>query len=268
MPWTFAHPAAVLPLRSVSRRGLSFCALVVGSMTPDFGFYFGAFSASRKAHTFWGLFAICLPSGLALLACIRVLHRPISQLLPSPHRQRLLSLPPIRSLGSATAFFWASISILIGGITHIFWDSFTHQSGYFVMQWPILQQLYFVPGGKGLELYEVLQDVSSILGAAILIGAYTHWVRGDDISRSTPEQPGGERWRYQLLAIIAIAALVVAAPLAYCVSVTSHGRMNPVLFAVRLHMYSTAAFFVLLSTASIAVARRASGNSGSSRREV
>src|ERR1700744_2163138 len=36
MPWTFAHPAAVLPLRKALRSRLSFCALVVGSMSPDF----------------------------------------------------------------------------------------------------------------------------------------------------------------------------------------------------------------------------------------
>ncbi|MEJ8845393.1 DUF4184 family protein [Variovorax rhizosphaerae] len=37
MPWTFAHPAAVLPLRRLTGEGrLSFAVLVVGSMSPDF----------------------------------------------------------------------------------------------------------------------------------------------------------------------------------------------------------------------------------------
>src|SRR5581483_12465816 len=38
VPFTLAHPAAVLPLR---RRGLVFSALVVGSMAPDFEYFFG-----------------------------------------------------------------------------------------------------------------------------------------------------------------------------------------------------------------------------------
>jgi hypothetical protein len=257
MPWTFAHPAAVLPLRSLFRSPLSFCALVVGSMTPDFGFYVGSFAIARKAHTLWGLLIICLPSGLALLAIIRVFHRPIGSLLPFPHRQRLLSLAPLVSLRSPSAFFWASFALLVGALTHVVWDSLTHQSGYFVSQWPILQNKVFFLGKKGFELYEVLQDVSSIFGAAIVFFAYRHWVRGSVVPRNEQTQ-ADDRWRYQLLAIIAISALVVAAPFAYAVSMSNHGGMNLVLFVVRLLIYSTTAFFTLLCVASIAFARRAS----------
>jgi hypothetical protein len=260
MPWTFAHPAAVLPLRSIFRNPLSSCALVVGSMAPDFGFYFGSFAISRKAHTLWGLFTICLPSGLALLVIIRVLHRPIAGLLPFPHRQRLLSLAPIRSLRSPSAFFWASIGLLVGGLTHIIWDSFTHESGYAVLQWPILQHTVFFLGKRGFELYEVLQDLSSVLGAAIVILVYRLWLRDSGIARDAQAQ-ADDRRRYQILAVIAIAALVVAAPLAHAVSMTNHGGTNLVLFAVRLLTYSTTAFFTLLCAASIAVARSANKNS-------
>lgn len=260
MPWTFAHPAAVLPIRGVFRSRLSFCALVVGSMTPDLGFYVGSFALARKAHTLWGLLTICLPSGLALLVIIRALHRPIGGLLPSPHRQRLLSLAPPLSLRSPSALFWASCAILIGALTHVAWDSFTHQSGYFVLQWPVLQDRVFFLGKKGFELYEVLQDVSSVLGAAIVIFAYRQWVRGGDISRSTAAQ-ADDRWRYQLLGIIAISALLLAAPFAYAISTSDHRGINLVLFAVRLLIYSTTACFTLLCVASIALARRASKSS-------
>ena len=257
MPWTFAHPAAVLPLRRVFPRRLSFCALVVGSMTPDFGFYVGSFAIARKAHTLWGLLIICLPSGLALLAIMRALHRPIGGLLPFPHRQRVLSLPPLLSLRSPSVCFWASCALLVGALTHIAWDSFTHQSGYFVLQWPILQDKTFFIGKEGFELYEVLQDVSSVLGAAIVFFVYRRWVRGGTIARNADVQ-ADDRWRYQLLALIAISALVVAAPFAYAVSISPHRGINLVLFAVRLLIYGTTAFFALLCVASIALARRAS----------
>jgi hypothetical protein len=261
MPWTFAHPAAVLPLRSVFRSRLSFCALVVGSMTPDFGFYFGSYAISSKDHTLWGLLTICLPSGLAILAIIRVLHRPIGGLLPFPHRQRLLSFAPLRSLRSPSTLFWASIALLVGGLTHIVWDSLTHESGCFVLQWPVLRDTVFFLGTKEFQLYEVLQDVSSVLGVAIVILAYRQWVCGRDISRNAQAQ-ADDRWRYQLLAIIAIAALVVAAPLAYSVFMAVHGgTKHLVLFVVRLLIYSTTAFFTLLCVAAIAIARRASKSS-------
>src|SRR5215467_12574272 len=44
VPFTFSHPAAVLPL---ARRGLVFSALVVGSMAPDFP-YFVQMSAKNQ----------------------------------------------------------------------------------------------------------------------------------------------------------------------------------------------------------------------------
>ena len=39
MPWTFAHPAAILPLRRFCPAPLDFSALVIGSMVPDLGYY-------------------------------------------------------------------------------------------------------------------------------------------------------------------------------------------------------------------------------------
>jgi hypothetical protein len=261
MPWTFAHPAAVLPLRKAFRERLSFCALVVGSMSPDFPFYFGSFALSRKAHTLWGLFAICLPSGLALIAIIRGLHKPIGGLLPSPHRQRILSLAPLRSLRNLPGFIWASIALLIGGFTHLVWDSFTHESGYSVLHWPILQTKIVFLGGKAFELYEVLQYLSSVLGAGIVILAYRRWVRSRDTFPHAKAQ-ADDRWRYRLLAVIAIAAAVVATPFAYCASLAVHGGTNVMLFFVRLVIYGTTAFFTLLCVVSISVARRTSKISG------
>jgi hypothetical protein len=257
MPWTFAHPAAVLPLRKVFPRRLSFCALVVGSMSPDFPFYFGSFAMSRKAHTLGGLFAICLPSGLALIAIIRVLHKPIAGLFPSPHRQRLLSLAPLPNVFKPSGFFWVSIALLVGGLTHLVWDSFTHESGYFVMHWPILQKKIFLFGEKGSELYEVIQVVSSVLGFGIVILAYRKWVGGPGIVPLARPQED-DRWRYRLLIGIASAAILAAAPFAYHASLAVHGRTNIVLFVVRLLIYSTTAFFSLLCVTSIAVARRTS----------
>jgi hypothetical protein len=182
-------------------------------------------------------------------------HRPLTA-ISTP--TAFLSLAPLRSLRSPAAFFGASIALLVGGLTHVVWDSFTHQSGYAVLRWPNLENPAFFLGNRGFELYEVLQDLSTLFGAAIVIIAYRQWVRGGEILRQAQAQED-DRWRYQLLAIIAIAALVAAAPFAYAVA--NRGRMNVVLFVVRLLIFSTTAFFTLLCAASIAVARRAGRSS-------
>src|SRR5690348_1510941 len=94
MPWTLSHPAAVLPFRRFARRPLTFAALVIGSTTPDFGFYINRFDLSDFAHTFAGTFLLCLPCGLVVVFALCLFCRPICYALPSPHRQALLPLCP------------------------------------------------------------------------------------------------------------------------------------------------------------------------------
>ncbi|WP_220463965.1 DUF4184 family protein [Adhaeribacter radiodurans] len=45
MPFTFSHPAIVLPLTLLLRKWYSLTGLVIGSLTPDFE-YFYQFSIS------------------------------------------------------------------------------------------------------------------------------------------------------------------------------------------------------------------------------
>jgi hypothetical protein len=67
MPWTLSHPAIVLPLRRFSPPPLGFAALVIGSMTPDIGFYIDRFDLSTFAQTLPDSFLACLPTGVILL---------------------------------------------------------------------------------------------------------------------------------------------------------------------------------------------------------
>ena len=78
MPWTLSHPAIVLPLRRFSPRPFDFAALVIGSMTPDIGFYIDRFDLSdiraylagqfSRLSSHRGDYALCLllvlPAGL------------------------------------------------------------------------------------------------------------------------------------------------------------------------------------------------------------
>jgi hypothetical protein len=62
MPCTFSHPIAVVLLRRFCADRLNFAALVIGSMSPDFGYYFRQFPVARFAHTIVGTFTVCLPA--------------------------------------------------------------------------------------------------------------------------------------------------------------------------------------------------------------
>lgn len=111
MPWTFAHPAAVVFLRRAGP--LSFAGLVAGSMVPDIGYYVGRFDLASAAHRPLGLLTVCLPAGLVLVALLRVGHRPVAWLMPQPHRGALLSLPLAPALTTLTTMVRVSLSVAL-----------------------------------------------------------------------------------------------------------------------------------------------------------
>jgi hypothetical protein len=83
MPFPVAHPAAVLPLRRYCPRYLSFPALVVGSLSPDFGYVFGHLQVDRFSHRFWaGSFGFCLPAGLLIVWVFYLVRAPLLAILP------------------------------------------------------------------------------------------------------------------------------------------------------------------------------------------
>jgi len=255
MPWTFVHPAAVLPLRKYFAHRHLFGALVVGSISPDFGYYVGRFDMATTAHTLLGLLIVCLPTGLALLVLTRILHRPVANLLPQPHRQAILSLPRMPQLGSSMTVLYVSAAIILGAVTHNIWDSFTHRAGYVVARWPPLQMPAVMVGTKTLRVFEVLQHASTVVGLIIVVAAYLRWLRATDRGTTAPSSIS-DGWRYGILISLTVISLVLSIPVAQAVSATSVGPVNFTLFVVRYVTCSTTIFGVTLSAASLLIAHR------------
>jgi hypothetical protein len=244
MPWTFAHPAAVLPIRRFSGPGrLSFAALVIGSMSPDFLYYVGRFDLANFTHTPIGVLLVCLPAGLFVLSVAQWLREPIAQILPQPHREVLLAhsaLPlfTLRSLGLAAA------SLLLGAATHVLWDAFTHEGRFFVTHIEFLRVSLFVAFNREFHVFNIIQHASTVLGVTLLAGAYYRHARrfGSFTALTTADLR-----RYSVLVVIALAAIVCALPLALMDAMDPGTEMNVSMLIVRQVVYATAAFFVLLS---------------------
>ena len=235
MPWTLSHPAAVLPLCRFTPEPLDFAALVVGSTTPDVGYYIGRFDLATFAHTLAGSFAACLPSGVIILLVFYLFCRPISYALPSPHRQVLLPLCPGFPVGWMR---WLIIlfSLLLGAWTHNFWDAFTHEHGWFVDRIPWLQQPVVHLPSTTVHVYLVLQEASTVIGFAIVALAYWLWLRRQPVSSSADS--GSDRWRYLLWGAIVIITLVVTVPFAYRVASLSRGFLLYRSLVFRTAIYS------------------------------
>ncbi len=128
MPALCAHPAAAAPLR---RYGLSLSALIIGSITPDFLYFFRVSTNAQFGHSFAGVFIFCLPAGLLALGLFHlVLKKPLFSLLPESHQECLSPFTrSVKFFSSARELLVVMLAVLLGAWTHILWDSCTHSYG-------------------------------------------------------------------------------------------------------------------------------------------
>jgi hypothetical protein len=171
MPFTFSHPAVVLPLNRLSKRWISLTALVIGSLTPDFEYFIRMKVYSTYSHNWIGLFWFDLPLGLLLLMIYNYLVKnKLIDHLPTYFNKRFSQFknPDRQYLGRN--FLIILLCLLIGAASHILWDSFTHPTGYFVTHHHFLSHKIIVQHFP-IPVYNILQHLSTLIGIIIILYA-------------------------------------------------------------------------------------------------
>jgi hypothetical protein len=169
MPFTFSHPAIILPLTYLPRRWLSLTGLVIGSLTPDFEYFLRMKVQSNFSHTIGGAFWFDLPLGL-LLAFIfhHIVRDGLFNNLPGILKVRLLRFKKFGwNSYLKKNFIVVIISILIGVFSHLLWDSFTHESGYFVRTILCFTDQVEI-FGKHVPFFKIAQHLSSLSGGLVI----------------------------------------------------------------------------------------------------
>lgn len=175
MPFTFSHPAIVLPLNRLSKRWISMTGLIIGSMTPDFEYFIRMRVESIYSHTWLGLFWFDLPLGLMLTLVYQILVKDnLIDNLPTGLNQRFSRFKGMYRNGYSLRYLVViSLSVLLGALSHILWDGFTHSDGYFVKLIPALSTIVQV-GTDHLHIYKIIQHASTAIGGIIIaIVTYT-----------------------------------------------------------------------------------------------
>ncbi len=164
MPFTFSHPAVILPLTK-SKYKLSFTALVAGSIVPDYEFFFQMKEVENIGHHILGFFILDIP--LAYLFCYlfhHVLRNYTILNLPTFFKKKCINIIHFNwshfAKENKTIVF---ISIIIGIISHLFLDAFTHHDGFFVIHFSALQHIILL-FNKRMPIFFILQILFSFLG--------------------------------------------------------------------------------------------------------
>ncbi|PNK61148.1 DUF4184 family protein [Psychrobacter sp. FDAARGOS_221] len=173
MPFTFSHPAIVLPLRKTKLFGypLSLTGLIVGSLTPDFEYFLTMKIQSVYGHTVLGVLWFCLPLGLILCLLFQLLIKgPLIDNSPYWVQARLVTL---RQFDWWPYFkrHWlmVGLSIIIGAYSHLLWDAFTHRHAFFTQQLALDRALFYLPvNDSAIGIYKVLQHASTVIGAGVI----------------------------------------------------------------------------------------------------
>lgn len=172
MPFTFSHPAIVLPLTYFPRKWFSLTGLVIGSLTPDFEYFLRMKVQSNYSHTLSGVFWFDLPLGILLAFIFHdIVRNKLFYNLPTFLKSKFLEFKDFNwNKYFKKNWFVVIVSVIIGALSHIFWDSFTHDSGFFVQTIPSLKnKIDFL--GIQLPIFKILQHGCTIIGGLVIIYA-------------------------------------------------------------------------------------------------
>lgn len=160
MPFTFSHPAVMAPVRAFPQLARYVPLLVIGSMSPDFEYFLRLRIYSVYSHTMLGLLLFCVPISLLVYY--------IYEYCVAPQLSKYFCTTSYRSrslITTTSTLLYSVGAIVIGALSHIIWDSFTHLTGYFVVRYPD----FFQHTIASIPVFKIFQHGSTLVGGTIVL---------------------------------------------------------------------------------------------------
>ena len=211
MPLTIpTHPVAVLPLKLWRPRAFDGVALVVGSIAPDVAYAYQGLGLTAESHTVAGLFWWALPVTLVCTWLIRLAAADIAVHLPG----RCGDYGVLSRVGHR--WYVTVPSALLGAVSHLLWDSFTHPLSAWLAS----------PMVDGVPWFRVFQAVSNLIGFVVAAAVAIHIGRRRllvDWHGPAPTRPRRPRlfWSVAASGAGALAAVAAVLPAAEVFSVSA-----------------------------------------------
>ncbi|MGW3015479.1 DUF4184 family protein [Streptomyces longwoodensis] len=216
MPFTLSHAAAVLPAVRADGSGrarLVPAVLVAGSFAPDMTYYAasavpGGMEFGAVTHSLPGVFTVDVLIAWLLVGLWLLVREPLVALLPRARQGRPAALTrcgaPRARVRPSLLLRWYACAVL-GALTHVFWDAFTHHDRWGVRLFPVLDTQV-----AGSPLYWYLQYGGSALAALVIAAFVTRALRRSPAGGPVGVPALSARERWGALALIGGCALVAA----------------------------------------------------------
>jgi hypothetical protein len=203
MPFTFSHPAVVIP---IAKKRLILSAAIIGSMAPDFEYFLKLSSNSHFGHTFPGIFLFSLPVGLFILWLFHsFIKKPAIDLMPVNFQARLTNCCGKFNFFPFSRFTFIIISLLFGIISHIAWDSLTHLDGFFVKHIAFFNIHYKIMNTY-IPVYFLLQHISTGIGILVIARLTLKWYKSTPVQKIVSLHIQSDRNRAVIVLAIIIAS--------------------------------------------------------------
>ncbi|MCF4137822.1 DUF4184 family protein [Streptomyces sp. Tue 6430] len=217
MPFTLSHAAAVLPAVRADGTGrghLAPAVLVAGSFAPDMTYYAasvlsGAMEFGDVTHSFPGVLTVDVLLAWALVGLWLLVREPLVALLPRARQGRAAVLTrcgvPRARVRPPTVGWWYASAVL-GALTHVVWDAFTHLDRWGTRVLPVLGETV-----AGSPLYWYLQYGGSAVAAVVIAGFVLRALRRTPAGEPLGVPVLSARDRWWAAAVIGGCALTAAA---------------------------------------------------------
>jgi Domain of unknown function (DUF4184) len=188
MPFTPAHASIVLPLLRIKPSRVSATALVIGSMAPDFEYFIKMSVNSEHSHTLLGILYFDIPVTIVLAFIFHVVvKRNLITNLPAFIQTRMNDLLSLDFKQHFRSYYGVVIiSAAMGAFSHILWDAFTHNDGFFATRIDVYKHVFIPYAGVRYPLFYALQHISTFVGLAVIIGYILFMKPQKDITVNRP----------------------------------------------------------------------------------
>lgn len=188
MPFTPAHASIVLPLLRLKPQHVSATALVIGSVAPDFEYFLKMSVSSQYSHTILGILYFDIPLTVLLAFLFHgIVKENLISNLPVFFQYRFQDLLNLNFKDYFKTYYWVVIiSAFIGSSSHILWDAFTHNDGFFAQRISIYKHIVVPFDGVRYPLFYALQHISTFVGLTIIIAYIFFMKQNKNIQVSRP----------------------------------------------------------------------------------